>query len=95
MPPGYLVPSLLTFLPESLREELERHQAEEEATGWTRHERGLPCIWLDPATKLCRHYELRPERCRVFPTGGEGCAFWRARRPLEPGTGAARSPDPP
>ncbi len=80
MPPGYLVPSLLTFLPEALRAELEHHLEEETATGWTRHERGLPCIWLDPETKLCRHYDLRPERCRDFRVGGDGCTFWREHR---------------
>ena len=80
LPPGYLVPARLRFLPEALRDELERHFEEEAATGWTRHERGLPCIWLDGETKRCTHYELRPDRCRDFLVGGDGCAFWRMRR---------------
>ena len=80
-PPGYLFPDLLPFLPEPLRLELAVHLDEERRTGRTRNERGLPCLWYDGATRRCRHYDLRPERCRAFPVGGEGCAFWRARRP--------------
>lgn len=81
MPPGYLVPSLLTFLPEALRDELAYHQQDEATTGWSRHERGLPCIWLDLETRRCKHYDLRPQRCRDLAVGEAGCAFWRARRP--------------
>lgn len=84
MPPGYLDPSLLTFLPDALRDEIAWHQKEEEDAGWTRHERGLPCIWLDPETRLCTQYAYRPDRCRDFPVGDTGCAFWRARRPSPP-----------
>ena len=81
LPPGYSIPKLLTFLPEALRDEIALHQHEEKATGWTRHERGLPCIWLDLGTGRCQHYEVRPRACRVFPVGGDGCTFWRTRRP--------------
>ena len=84
LPPGYLVPELLTFLPEALREQIAWHQQEEAETGWTRHERQLPCIWLDPETRLCTQYDLRPDRCRDFPVGDSGCMFWRARRPPIP-----------
>lgn len=80
MPPGYLDPERLTFLPRALRDEIARHQHEEAETGRTRHERGLPCIWLDTDTHRCTQYEHRPDRCRAFPVGGSGCAFWRDRR---------------
>ena len=93
LPPGYLVPALLVFLPEELREELAFHQREEQRLGSTRHERGLPCIWYDPETNRCRHYEYRPDACRHFPVGGEGCLFWRerslfkrSREPKDPST---------
>lgn len=80
MPPGYLEPALLLALPPALRDELAAHLDEEHATGWTRHERGLPCLWYDADTRSCQHYEHRPERCRSFAIGHEGCHFWRERR---------------
>jgi Fe-S-cluster containining protein len=45
-----------------------------------------PCVWYDAATRRCRHYEHRPQICRDFEVGGEGCLRWRAR-------GAADLPD--
>lgn len=90
LPPGYLDPSLLTVLPDRLREEIARHQREEEETGRTRHERGLPCIWLDTERRRCREYEHRPDRCRDVPVAGASCLFWRARRPPAPMTPARR-----
>jgi Fe-S-cluster containining protein len=36
-----------------------------------------PCLWLDPQTKRCRHYEWRPDVCREFPVGGPACFTWR------------------
>lgn len=80
LPPGYIMPELIAFLPEELREELAFHLAEEAATGLTRNQRGLPCIWHDPATGRCRHYDLRPDVCRDAPIGGDSCLFWRERR---------------
>ncbi len=74
----------MTFLPDALRDEIAWHQQEEIETGWTRHERGLPCIWLDPQTHLCTQYAYRPDRCRDVPVGGPSCAFWRLRRPPSP-----------
>lgn len=41
-------------------------------------EDGTPCYWFDPETRGCRHYEYRPDICREFELGGEGCL--RARR---------------
>ena len=80
MPPGYAIPGLLDFLPRGLRRELARHQREERRAGYTRHERGLPCIWHDPETGRCLHYEHRPPLCREIPVGGASCLFWRERR---------------
>ena len=77
LPPGYVVPSLLLFIPEALREEIARHQEEERETGRTRRDRGLPCIWYDMETKRCRHYEYRPDTCRDVVVGGSSCLFWR------------------
>lgn len=36
-----------------------------------------PCIWLDLETKRCRFYEDRPQICRDFEVGSEGCRSWR------------------
>lgn len=41
--------------------------------GMTGDPTGQPCIWLDPETKACRHYEHRPTSCRVWPVLGHGC----------------------
>lgn len=80
MPPGYLLPALIDFLPEALRKEIEFHQEEERRTGATCFERGLPCIWYVLETKRCRHYDYRPDICREIPVGGRSCLFWRERR---------------
>ncbi len=32
--------------------------------------RGEPCIWFDMRTRRCKHYELRPNICRMFDCGG-------------------------
>ncbi len=71
----------MTFLPDRLRDEIAWHQREEAETGRKRHERGLPCIWLDTERRRCREYEHRPDRCRDVPVGGSSCVFWRMRRP--------------
>ena len=36
-----------------------------------------PCLWLDPTTKKCRHYEWRPSICREFEMGSDACHEWR------------------
>jgi Fe-S-cluster containining protein len=46
-----------------------------------RGDRALPCLWLDPATRQCKHYELRPACCREFELGSEECIGHRERRP--------------
>jgi Fe-S-cluster containining protein len=42
---------------------------------------GKPCIWLDAATKRCKHYEWRPVVCAEFVPGPENwvCVEDRAR----------------
>jgi uncharacterized protein len=40
---------------------------------------GQPCIWLDPDTKRCGHYEHRPQVCRDFERGSELCMHVRLR----------------
>ncbi len=36
-----------------------------------------PCCWLDLETKRCKWYEHRPDMCRDFEVGCEGCHSWR------------------
>lgn len=40
---------------------------------------GTPCLWLDPATGRCRHYDDRPRACRKFALGGDDCRDARRR----------------
>jgi len=44
----------------------------------------LPCIWLDPVTKRCLHYEHRPHVCREFELGSEACLEHRKKRGIGP-----------
>ncbi len=32
-----------------------------------------PCLWYDPETRRCSHYEWRPRACRDFEAGGDDC----------------------
>jgi uncharacterized protein len=38
-----------------------------------------PCLWYDPETKRCRHYEYRPLACHEFEVGDEDCRDARRR----------------
>jgi Fe-S-cluster containining protein len=40
---------------------------------------GTPCLWFDPQTRRCRHYEHRPQACRVFEIGSHDCHGARRR----------------
>ena len=40
---------------------------------------GTPCLWFDPATRRCRHYDDRPRACRDFALGGPDCRDARRR----------------
>lgn len=46
-----------------------------------------PCIWLDPVTKLCKHYDYRPDVCRdaVLP-GDAHCLHDRKVMGIDPTT---------
>lgn len=32
-----------------------------------------PCLWLDPETLACKHYDHRPGICRDYPLAGPEC----------------------
>jgi Fe-S-cluster containining protein len=38
-----------------------------------------PCVWFDPATARCRHYDLRPDACRAFEINSGPCHASRAK----------------
>ena len=38
-----------------------------------REQQADPCLWYDPATRRCLHYEWRPTPCRAFEAGGDDC----------------------
>ena len=40
---------------------------------------GTPCLWYDPQTRRCRHYDLRPHACRAFERGSPDCHDARRR----------------
>lgn len=46
---------------------------------------GTPCLWYDPATRRCRHYEYRPLACREFEVGSEDCLDARRRAGIDAG----------
>jgi len=68
-----LLPEERERLPKSLRVEIDGYldSIRYEDKDW-------PCIWFDRSTGKCRHYEHRPEVCREFEPGGEGCNRMRA-----------------
>lgn len=47
---------------------------------------GTPCLWYDPTTRRCRHYDHRPQACRDFAIGSTDCRDARRRA----GIGRAR-----
>lgn len=71
------MPPFLEFemhgLPADLRDELELIALIEP----DREEGGPPCIWYDPTTNKCKHYEHRPHVCADFPVGCESCLLYR------------------
>ena len=56
--------------PEGMPEELKRSLDD---GGYSITDPDTPCIWLDLATRQCRHYEWRPPVCREFELGGDDC----------------------
>ena len=64
-------------LPEELQDEINARW--EEASDSTKdYLSKCPCLWLDPETKRCKHYELRQDTCCGFEVGGELCLEDRA-----------------
>lgn len=82
LPPGYTNAVMMAHLPADLRNEILGHLGETKRTGVSRY--GTPCLWLDPETMFCRHYELRPGTCRAFSAGTSGCNTWREKLGLPP-----------
>jgi len=65
----------IDFIPEELQRQVyEARLIEEQLIADKR-----PCIWWDPATKKCSHYEDRPNICREYETGGELCLETRTK----------------
>lgn len=73
------VAPLPDWLATELRAELERFQRD----GWPTP--GGPCLWYDPETRRCRHYEYRPVLCRDgVKVGDEACRKWRRGAGIDP-----------
>ena len=49
-----------------------------------------PCLWLTPAG--CKHYSLRPDICREFEPGSEGCDGCFHVEKIEPADEGAEQP---
>lgn len=60
-------------LPQSLIDEIDAH-----FLGLSRGEESQDrCLWYDPETAHCRHYDWRPQICRDFEMGGDCCLLRR------------------
>ena len=56
-------------LPAELIEEIDFH-----FSGLTRGQESQErCLWFDPANRVCRHYEFRPQICRDYELRGREC----------------------
>jgi Fe-S-cluster containining protein len=64
-------------MPAGLRAELTAYHHSLRAGGAGRD--GLPCLRLDLETHRCRHYEWRPDICRLFEVGCGPCLDWREK----------------
>ena len=60
------------ILPSHLKRELRSHRNEVLGPAEA-HGTGNPCLWLNLATRQCRHYEHRPFCCREFRPGSDVC----------------------
>jgi Fe-S-cluster containining protein len=73
----------VTPLPEDLKAELLAAVERFQRDGWPAD--GTPCIWYDPETKRCRHYEHRPTLCRdAIQPGDRTCLRWRREYGIDP-----------
>lgn len=56
-------------LPQQLIDEIDFH-----FSGLTRGQEPQDhCLWHDPVTRTCRHYELRPQVCRDYELASRAC----------------------
>lgn len=69
--------TIMRRMPKQLFTELRRQMRINDAAGIDRGSRDLPCVWLDPQTMRCKHYEYRPGICRDFEVGTRFCLDWR------------------
>jgi len=61
-------------LPKALSQEIDDHFA-----GLLRgQEPQARCLWFDPQTRRCKHYEYRPQICKDYELGGPQCLGRRA-----------------
>jgi Fe-S-cluster containining protein len=68
--------------PEWLRLKATHPELAAEALQGAKDNRGgeqLPCLWLDPVTRQCMHYDQRPAVCREFIRGEDACIEHRQR----------------
>ena len=63
-------------LPEELKQEL-RDYSEHLKVKKLGHPNNDICIWFDEEIRKCKHHDLRPDTCREFEVGDEGCLSWR------------------
>lgn len=60
-------------LPQELINEIDFH-----FSGLTRGQEPLErCLWFDPVSRWCRHYEHRPQICIDYELGGPSCLLRR------------------
>jgi uncharacterized protein len=61
-------------MPDGPRAELIVYNAAVDAgTAADRTDAVTPCLWYDPSSGRCRHYEWRPQVCRDFARGSANC----------------------
>ena len=69
--PGYGEPH--SFRPDGLSQELV-DEIDFHFSGLTRGQEPLArCLWFDPLTRQCQHYEYRPQVCIDYELGGRAC----------------------
>ena len=74
------------------RGSFEAGMARREEDGWPD---GVPCFWLDPETRRCRHYDDRPDICRfALELGDESCRAWREQLNIQSGSSLPKRKKP-
>ena len=78
-------------MPAEVRRELaDYHAARARGEVPDRDRLEMPCLWLDPDSRRCRHYDWRPQVCRDFEVGGVWCLGFRRERGIGPPPGQAQ-----